>query len=130
MKNQQDTFSGGQLLVRKNAGSIDAKSLASRGRKKVDSIETNGHGESFLNSEELIRQSSSLFDLVNDAIIAKSLDGTIAQLNPAAERMFGYSASEIVGRPMQLLFPSGGMQQADDLAARATPGESVTPFET
>jgi PAS domain S-box-containing protein len=68
--------------------------------------------------------------LVNDAIIAKSLDGTITQWNAAAERMFGYSAKEIVGRPMTLLFPPDRFQEAEDILARANQGVSIQTFET
>jgi PAS domain-containing protein len=122
MKNQQDTLNGAHLLSRKNADRIDSKSAPAPIRKKATLNLDGGNGSSLIFAEELIRQSASLFDLVNDAIIAKALDGTIAQLNPAAERMFGYSASEIVGRPMQLLFPSSRLQEADDMAARVKPG--------
>jgi PAS domain S-box-containing protein len=70
------------------------------------------------------------FDLVNDAIIGKSLDGTITQWNAAAERMFGYSAKEIVGRSMRVLFPSDRLEEADDILARAKLGISIQSFET
>jgi PAS domain S-box-containing protein len=70
------------------------------------------------------------FDLVNDAIIAKSLDGTITQWNAAAERMFGYSAKEIVGRSMKVLFPSDRLAEAEEILARARQGVSIQTFET
>ncbi|HVW35061.1 MAG TPA: PAS domain S-box protein, partial [Acidimicrobiia bacterium] len=41
----------------------------------------------------------------NDAICAKNLDGIVLDWNPAAERIYGWSAAEIVGRPLALVVP-------------------------
>jgi PAS domain S-box-containing protein len=81
-------------------------------------------------ADQVIRQSASLFDLVNDAVIAKSVDGKITAWNMAAQRMFGYSADEIVGRSTQVLFPADRLQQAQDVLSRTLQGEQVQPFET
>jgi PAS domain S-box-containing protein len=43
----------------------------------------------------------------DDAIIGKTLDGIITSWNPAAERMYGYSAGEITGKSIDLLSPPG-----------------------
>jgi len=48
---------------------------------------------------------SAIEDSSDDAIITKTLDGRITSWNPAAERILGYRAEEIVGRPVTLLFP-------------------------
>ena len=81
-------------------------------------------------TEEQARSWAALFDQVNDAIIAKTLDGKISLWNPAAERMFGYSAAEIVGKSASVLFPLDRVQEADDLAQRVTHGERVPTVET
>ncbi|HEX4140644.1 MAG TPA: PAS domain S-box protein [Candidatus Methylacidiphilales bacterium] len=80
--------------------------------------------------DETIRQWAALFDQVNDAIIAKTVDGRITAWNPAAERMFGYSAAEIIGRSSNVLFPSDRIKEADEAVARANQGERVQPLET
>jgi PAS domain S-box-containing protein len=47
---------------------------------------------------------AEIFDRAGYAIVAKSLDGIISRWNSAAERLFGYPAEEIVGRPVTMLF--------------------------
>ncbi|WP_084302902.1 PAS domain S-box protein [Bradyrhizobium sp. WSM2254] len=66
----------------------------------------------------------------NDAIITKSLDGTITTWNSAAERVFGYSADEAVGRSIDIIMPD---DQRDDVAenlARTRNGEVIDQQET
>jgi PAS domain S-box-containing protein len=81
-------------------------------------------------NDDLIRQTVSLFDLVNDAIIAKTMDGKITRWNQAAERMFGYSAAEVMGRSSNVLYPTDRIEEAESLMTRTTLGEKVNPFET
>jgi PAS domain S-box-containing protein len=80
--------------------------------------------------DELIRQSAYLFDLVTDAVIAKTIDGKITRWNLAAERMFGYSAAEIMGHTSDVLYPTDRLEEAERLLARTALGEQVRPFET
>jgi PAS domain S-box-containing protein len=65
-----------------------------------------------------------------DAIIRKTLQGTITAWNPAAERMFGYSSSEVLGKSMLLLIPPDRANEEADILARLGRGESVRHFET
>jgi PAS domain S-box-containing protein len=106
------------------------KDVLSKNQKKNGLGSSESAVPSFQYAEEFMRQTASLFDLVNDAIIAKTLDGTITQWNPAAERMFGYSAAEIVGRSMKILFPSDRIKEAEEMLVRTNQGESIRPFET
>jgi PAS domain S-box-containing protein len=66
----------------------------------------------------------------DDAIIGKSLDGRILSWNPAAQRIYGYSASEAVGRSISILVPPGQQDELDAILARLVAGESVAHFET
>ncbi len=80
--------------------------------------------------EEADRLLASIVELSEDAIIAKTLSGSILTWNAAAERMYGYAAEEVVGRPISILIPP---EQADELPwilARIARGERIAPYET
>jgi PAS domain S-box-containing protein len=66
----------------------------------------------------------------DDAIIAKDLNGIIQSCNPAAERVFGYPASELVGRPVRMLIPQDRQSEEDNILARLRRGERFEHFET
>jgi PAS domain S-box-containing protein len=66
----------------------------------------------------------------DDAIITQSLDGIIESWNRAAERMFGYTAGEIVGRPVSILVPPEGLDEEDLAIERIRGGDTVRHFET
>jgi len=65
-----------------------------------------------------------------DAIIAKDLDGVVTSWNKAAELIFGYSASEMVGQPILLLLPADRLDEEADILARLRQGERIDHFET
>jgi len=66
----------------------------------------------------------------DDAIIGKSLDGTITHWNPGAADLFGYSAFEAVGKPIQILVPPERINEESDTLARIRNGLRVKHFET
>ncbi|MGO9789504.1 MAG: PAS domain S-box protein, partial [Solirubrobacteraceae bacterium] len=67
----------------------------------------------------------------DDAIIGKRLDGTITSWNPAAQRMYGHSAAEAVGRHIRMLCPSREQEhELDRVLGRVAAGEEVDHFET
>ena len=65
-----------------------------------------------------------------DAIIGKTLDGTITEWNPAAERLYGYSAEEAVGRPVTMLFPPDREEESMEILERIRRGERIQSLET
>ena len=73
---------------------------------------------------------ASIVDSSSDAIIAKRLDGRITAWNPAAERMFGYTAAEIIGKPVALLFPPDLRKEDGEIMARITAGRKIRTYET
>lgn len=66
----------------------------------------------------------------DDAIISKDLNGIIRSWNQSAERIFGYTAEEIVGRPITVLFPPDRLEEEPQILARLQRGERVDHFET
>jgi PAS domain S-box-containing protein len=66
----------------------------------------------------------------DDAIITKNLDTTITSWNPAAERMFGYTAAEAVGRSIRMLIPEQLQGEEDSVLARIRAGDIVDHYET
>lgn len=66
----------------------------------------------------------------NDSIIGESLEGIITSWNPSAERVFGYTAAEVIGRPVTLLAPSELRDEQTQMLERLQAGEYVDHFET
>jgi len=73
---------------------------------------------------------ASLVDSCDDAIIGKDLDGTIISWNRGAERLYGYTAQEVVGRPVSVLFPSFRPEEMPRLLSHVGKGEHIEPYET
>jgi PAS domain S-box-containing protein len=65
-----------------------------------------------------------------DAIISKTLDGKILTWNAGAEHIFGYTAEEMIGRPINILIPAERQYEESEILARLRRGESIKHFET
>ena len=66
----------------------------------------------------------------DDAIISKTLDGIVTSWNPAAERIFGYKAAEMIGQPITLIIPEERTAEEGEILARIRRGETVDHLET
>ncbi len=73
---------------------------------------------------------AAIIESSDDAIIAKSLDGTITSWNPAATRMFGWSADEAIGQPIALIVPESHRAEEAHMLERIRSGASVQHYET
>jgi PAS domain S-box-containing protein len=81
-------------------------------------------------TEEMRERLAAIVDSSDDAIISKTLDGTISAWNGGAEKIFGYSAAEAVGKPILMLLPPERIDEEADILAHMRRGESVQQFET
>jgi PAS domain S-box-containing protein len=73
---------------------------------------------------------AAIVESSEDAIISKTLQGVITSWNPAATRLYGYSAAEIVGRPITAIIPAELHEEEERILARVRSGERVDHFET
>jgi PAS domain S-box-containing protein len=73
---------------------------------------------------------SAVVEFSGAAIISVGLDCDIASWNPAAERLFGYTSEEIIGKSVLLLTPAGRVEETTALLARLEAGHSVADLET
>jgi PAS domain S-box-containing protein len=86
--------------------------------------------ESFQPHEQVERILAAIVESSDDAIIAKTLDGTILTWNASAERMYGYAAGEIVGKNIGTIIPSDRPDELKDITQRILAGERIQHFET
>jgi PAS domain S-box-containing protein len=89
-------------------------------------VETGQPGQSDLAALRL----AAIVDSSDDAIVSKDLNGIVQTWNRGAERIFGYTAAEIVGRPITLLVPPERPDEEPSILARIRRGERVDHYET
>jgi PAS domain S-box-containing protein len=73
---------------------------------------------------------ASIVESSDDAIISKTTSGIITSWNRGAERVFGYTDAEAIGKPISLLLPAGYVGEETGILARTARGERVETFET
>src|ERR1051325_5437065 len=73
---------------------------------------------------------SAIVDSSDDAIISKNLEGIITSWNKGAERVFGYTAAEAVGRSITMLIPPDRLHEEPKILEQLKRGERVNHFET
>lgn len=73
---------------------------------------------------------AAIIESSQDAIVSKTLKGIILSWNAGAERVFGFTAQEAIGRPITFLIPPERQDEEDQILARIGRGERVEHFET
>jgi len=81
-------------------------------------------------TEETRARLAAIIESSDDAIIGKTLEGIIVTWNPGAQRLFGYTSEEAVGKPMMMLIPPERGTEEPAILARVASGERVAHFET
>jgi PAS domain S-box-containing protein len=98
--------SHGKPLPRRNGGAPRRRSIAARARL------------------------AAIVESSDDAIIGKTLEGTITDWNGGAERLYGYRSAEAIGRHMRLLEPPERAGEMQAILARLAKGERIEHYET
>lgn len=73
---------------------------------------------------------AAIVESSDDAIVGKTLQGVILSWNGAAERLFGYSAEEAIGRHISLIIPEDRLDEESEILSRLSQGKSIRHFET
>jgi PAS domain S-box-containing protein len=81
-------------------------------------------------TEHLAQQLASIVESSDDAIVSKDLDGIINTWNAGAERLFGYMAEEVIGKPITLLIPMDRHAEESEILSRIRRGERIDHYET
>jgi PAS domain S-box-containing protein len=75
-------------------------------------------------------QIAAIVESSDDAIVSKDLNGVIQSWNPGAQRIFGYSPAEAIGRPITIIIPAELQQEERKILDRLRKGERIDHFET
>jgi PAS domain S-box-containing protein len=81
-------------------------------------------------AEERLAHLAALVESSDEAIFSKALDGTVLSWNRGAEKLYGYTPQQIVGRPISLLLPPDRPHEVEDMIERLQRGEAIEHFET
>jgi len=81
-------------------------------------------------SDQFEQRLALIVESSDDAIVSKDLDGIIKTWNPGAERLFGYTAEEVIGKPITLLIPMDRHDEESDILSRLRRGKRVDHYET
>ena len=103
-------------------------------RKRIEQELKHAYEELDATKTRALRDSQNQLALINDstqdAIIGKNLDGTVTHWNRAAEQMYGYTAAEMIGRPISLLCPQDRPDEMVEILEKIRRGERVENFES
>ena len=81
-------------------------------------------------AEQRLRSLASIVESSDDAIVSKNLDGIISSWNKGAERIFGYTAEEVIGKPITIVIPGDRQSEERDILTRIRRGERIDHYET
>lgn len=132
-------------VVSRQASDVGARGYCSKSDLRRDlvpmierTIEKQPGSHDEINSADFRRQPSdqasallaAIVDSSDDIIVSKNLDGVITSWNKTAERVFGYTAQEVIGKPITIIIPRDHQQEELEIIARVRRGESTEHFDT
>ena len=81
-------------------------------------------------TDERLHHLAAIVTSSENAIVGKTLEGIITSWNASAEKIYGYTASEAIGKPISILVPPGERDEIPMILARIRAGETIRYFET
>jgi PAS domain S-box-containing protein len=111
------------VTIRQDDRSAAAQSSAGTGRDTLEAI-----GVKAVETDAL--RLAAIVEYSDDAIASKNLDGIVQTWNKAAERLFGYSAEEIIGKSITVIIPADRLAEEDLVLSRIRAGQTVEHYET
>ncbi|MEW5804809.1 MAG: PAS domain S-box protein [bacterium] len=81
-------------------------------------------------AENMRSQLATLVESTDDGISSQTLDGIITSWNHGAEKIYGYSAQEVVGRSISIMFPPERLDELPEISRKLKAGESISNYET
>jgi len=82
------------------------------------------------NAEARLRHLAALVESSDEAIIGETIDGRVVSWNRGAERLYGYSAQEVIGQSISLLMPNDRQHELEEILERIRRGERIEHYET
>src|SRR5262252_9435815 len=77
-----------------------------------------------------LQRLAQIVESSDDAIVSKDINGTIMSWNGAAERMFGYTAAEAIGKSIRIIIPADRQSEEDFVIGQIRSGKPVRHYET
>jgi PAS domain S-box-containing protein len=108
----------------------DLRLLDILARQAADVLERSITEEALREGDKKARLLAAIVEHSTDAMITKDLEGIITSWNAGAERVFGYTAEEIVGKPVTLLIPENRLGEEPAILERIQRGEHIAHFDT
>jgi PAS domain S-box-containing protein len=99
-------------------------------RQAADLIERSLTETALRASEERFRRLAAIVETTDDAVISFALDGIVTTWNRGAERLYSYTAGEMVGRPITSIIPPNRLDDEDSIITRIKRGERVDSYDT
>ncbi|HXT63849.1 MAG TPA: PAS domain S-box protein [Pyrinomonadaceae bacterium] len=81
-------------------------------------------------AEKALQHAAAIVDTTDDAVISKDLNAIITSWNPAAERLYGYKAEEVIGKSVTILIPPEWPDEEPSILKRLRRGERIDHYET
>jgi PAS domain S-box-containing protein len=112
---------GGDTVLEVNRDLTEVKTLSDRQSALLATLRE---------SEQRLSWLAAIVESSDDAIVSKNLDGVITSWNKGAERIFGYTAEEVVGNPITILIPRDQHDEELVILDRIRRGERIRHYET